>query len=276
MKLADIKEKKESKQKITVLTCYDYSMAALVDSLGIDILLVGDSLGMVVLGYESTIPVTMEEMLHHARAVRRGAKNALVIGDMPFMTYQVSVKETIKNGGRFMKEAGCDAVKLEGGMEVADKIVALVKAGIPVMGHVGLTPQTASSLGGYKVQGKNVESAQKIIEDAMAVESAGAFAIILECIPTELASLITQNISIPTIGIGAGPHCDGQVLVIHDLLGIFERFTPSFVKQYANLAKTIKEAVTSYIEDVKDQNFPDDSHCFHADTQIMEKIKWGK
>lgn len=276
MNIAAIRKRKNSSEKIIMLTCYDYSTALLLDSLEVDILLVGDSLGMVMLGYDSTVPVTMEEMLHHCKAVSRGAKNSIVVGDMPFLSYQITNEEAIKNAGKFLKEAGCDAVKLEGGIEVADKISALVKAGIPVMAHVGLTPQTASSLGGYKVQGKDLDSAKKLLLDAKAVEEAGAFSVVLECVPAPLAALITEKISIPTIGIGAGSECDGQVLVTHDLLGMFEKFTPSFVKKYANLAPIIKDAINNFIKDVKKGNFPDDDHSFSGNSEIIEKLKWGK
>ena len=276
MTVKDIRFRKGSPQKITMLTCYDYSFAVLLDALGIDMLLVGDSLGMVVLGYESTVPVTMEEMLHHAKAVARGAKNALVIGDMPFMSYQTCPEDAIRNAGHFLKEGGCHAVKVEGGTQVSDTIAAMVKAGIPVMGHIGLTPQTASSLGGFKVQGRDLDSARRLLEDARAVEEAGAFSIVLECIPSQVSRLITENLSIPTIGIGAGPHCDGQVLVTHDLLGMFKRFKPSFVKQYASLAPVIEGAVAAFKEEVNSGRFPDEAHSFHLKKEIAEQIKWVK
>ncbi len=276
MNIASIRERKGSGQKITMLTCYDYSFAKILDRVGIDMLLVGDSLGMVLLGYDSTVPVTLEDIIHHAKAVRRGTKDALVVGDMPFMTYQVSPQEAIRNAGRLMKEGGCDAVKLEGGTNAFNTISSLVRAGVPVVGHIGLTPQTASSLGGYKVQGRDLDSANKIVEDAMAVEEAGAFALVLECIPAPLASFITDHISIPTIGIGAGPGCDGQVLVTHDLLGMFEGFTPSFVKRYANLLPLIKDALRAFIDEVRDGTFPDKGHSFHLDEEIVKNLKWGK
>ncbi len=260
--ITDIIAMKSAGEKITMLTAYDAGFARLLDGMGIDLLLVGDSLGMVLLGYESTVPVTMEEMLHHARAVARGTERALVIGDMPFMSYQVSPEEAIINGGRFLKEAGCDAVKLEGGCEVADTVGALVRAGIPVMGHIGLTPQTAGQLGGYRVQGKDAESARRLLADAGALEDAGAFAVVLECIPAELAGIISESVTIPTIGIGAGAHCDGQVLVTHDLLGVFEKPVPSFVKKYINLAPQIKEAVASFASEVRGGGYPDDEHSF--------------
>jgi len=231
--------------------------------------LVGDSLGMVLLGYNSTIPVTMEEMLHHCRAAGKGVKRAVLVGDMPFMSYQVDKSEAITNAGRFLKEAGCDAVKLEGGTEVCDTAKAIVKAGIPLMGHIGLTPQTASQLGGYKVQGRDADSARRLLQSARDLEAAGVFAIVLECIPAQLSEAITRMISIPTIGIGAGKHCDGQVLVTHDMLGMFEKFIPSFVKQFANLAPQIKEAVADYNEEVKNGNFPAEEHSFNMQLDVQ-------
>ncbi len=253
--------KRKSGEKLTVLTAYDASMARLLESLGIDIILVGDSLGNVLLGYESTVPVTMDEMLHHAKAVRRGT-SAFVVGDMPFLSYQISVEDAVRNAGRFFKEAGCDAVKVEGGTEICDAVRAIVGAGMAVMGHIGLTPQTAANLGGYRVQGKEAASARKLLADAKALETAGAFAIVMECIPDQLAKLITERVSIPTIGIGAGVHCDGQVLVTHDLLGIFEKFVPSFVKRYATLAPQIRDAIASYRDEVRAGTYPDEKHSF--------------
>ncbi len=269
----DIIAKKERKAKITMLTAYDFSTAAMIDAAGIDILLVGDSLGMVILGYDSTVPVTMEEMLHHASAVSRGAKNSMVVGDMPFMSYQVSDEDAVSNAGRFLKEAGCHAVKLEGGMEIAQRIQAITRAGIPVMGHIGLTPQTASALGGYKVQGKDLDSAKKLVMDAKAVQDAGAFAVVLECVPTPVAQIITESLSIPTIGIGAGPYCDGQVLVTHDLLGMYEKFTPKFVKKYLDLAPQIKGAFASFKEEVEEGIFPSEEQSFSADPGLAEKLR---
>lgn len=273
--IKDITRMKEAGEKITMLTAYDASFARLLDSVGVDVLLVGDSLGMVLLGYESTVPVSMDEMIHHASAVKRGTYNALLVGDMPFMSYQVSTEEAVRNGGRFLKEAGCDAVKLEGGIEVCETVQALVRAGIPVMGHIGLTPQTAGQLGGYRVQGKDAESARRLLAEARALEKAGAFGVVLECIPDSLAGLITESLTIPTIGIGAGVNCDGQVLVSHDLLGMFEKFVPSFVKKYANLAPQMKEAVTSFMEEVRSGKYPDDEHSFSmkvdAETLLEEK-----
>ncbi|MDH4320807.1 MAG: 3-methyl-2-oxobutanoate hydroxymethyltransferase [Desulfobulbaceae bacterium] len=267
----DIVKKKADGVKIVMLTAYDASFARMVDAAGADMILVGDSLGMVVLGYESTVPVTMEEMLHHAKAVRRGAGEAFVVGDMPFLSYQVSVGEAITNAGRFLKEAGCDAVKLEGGEEVAETVRALVRAGIPVMGHIGLTPQTAGQLGGYKVQGRDAASARKLLAAARALERAGAFAVVLECLPDKLARAIAEAIAIPAIGIGAGVGCDGQVLVTHDLLGMFEKFMPSFVKNYAQLAPQMKEALASFRREVMDGVFPGPEHSFAMQLDV-EKL----
>jgi 3-methyl-2-oxobutanoate hydroxymethyltransferase len=263
---------KENGEKISMLTAYDASLAAIIDAAGIEMILVGDSLGNVLLGYESTVPVTMEEMLHHCKAVRRGIRQAFLVGDMPFMSYQVSKGEAISNAGRFLKEAGCDAVKLEGGTEVCDTVRAIVRAGIPVMGHIGLTPQTASQLGGYKVQGKDEDSARKLLQSARDLESAGAFSIVLECIPTQLSEAITRAVSIPTIGIGAGNYCDGQVLVTHDMVGMYDKFIPSFVKQYAHLAPQIKEAVTAYNEEVKKGTFPDEEHSFNMQLDVQNLL----
>ena len=272
MTVADLRAMKARGEKITMLTAYDASFARLLEGAGIDVLLVGDSLGMVMLGYDSTVPVTMEEMIHHAKAVRRGAQRSLVIGDMPFLSYQVSPQEAIHNAGRLMKEAGCDAVKVEGGQEICATVSALVRAGIPVMGHIGLTPQTAGQLGGYKVQGKDLASARRQVADAKALEEAGAFALVLECIPAPLGRAISQAIAIPTIGIGAGAGCDGQVLVTHDLLGMFDKFTPSFVKPYAQLARQIKEAVTTYHHEVKAGAYPDAKHSFSMTVDIDEVL----
>lgn len=254
-------EKKKKGEKITILTAYDYLTAKIVDSAGVDAILVGDSLGMVVLGYPSTIPVTMEEMIHHTKAVVRGRKNAMVIFDMPFLSYQAGIRDAILNAGRALKETGCDAVKIEGGVEQKETIRALVDAGIPVMGHIGLQPQSVKTLGGYKLRGKG-EEREKLIEDAKAVEEAGAFAVVLEKIPSDLAKEISELLSIPTIGIGAGKYCDGQVLVFHDMVGLFEEFKPKFVKRYAELGKLAREAVKQYIEEVKSEKFPDEEHSY--------------
>ncbi len=250
------RQKKERGEPITMLTAYDYPTAVAMDRAGIDSILVGDSLAMVVLGYENTLPVTMEEMLHHARAVSRGAKSALLVGDMPFMSYQVSAEEALRNAGRFLQQAGMDSVKLEGGRERADAVRAITGAGIPVMGHIGLTPQSVHQLGGFRAQGKTASAAKRLLEDAQILEEAGAFSLVLESVPARLAEYISQQISIPTIGIGAGAGCDGQVLVTHDLLGLFDRFTPKFVRKYANLHEVMNEAFTDYVEDVESRQFP--------------------
>lgn len=260
--IADIKKMKASGEKITILTAYDYAMSSILDECNIDIILVGDSLGNVVLGYDTTLPVTMEDMLHHAKAVSRAAHNALIVADMPFLSYQVSEEAAINNAGRFLKEANVQAVKLEGGREFAEVVRKITSLGIPVMAHLGLTPQSIHQIGGYKVQGKTDAAARKIIEDAKILEQAGAFSVVLECIPEGLALEITKSVSIPTIGIGAGVNCDGQVIVINDLLGMNEKFTPKFVKKYANLNLEIKKAVKNYIGEVKNGNFPDSEHSF--------------
>jgi len=270
--VAGIIKMKGAREKITVLTAYDAAMAAMLHEADVDVLLVGDSLGMVVLGYDSTVPVTMDEMIHHASAVRRGAKDAFVVGDMPFGSYQSGSRDAIINGTRFLKEAGCDAVKLEGGLEVCETVKALVRAGVSVIGHVGLTPQTATQLGGYKVQGRDIESAKKMIEEAHALEEAGVFALVLECIPDELGKIISEEIAIPTIGIGAGVHCDGQVLVTHDLLGMFDKFIPSFVKSYCKLAPSIKDAVLEYNSEVRSSEYPDKEHSFSGESNLRELL----
>ena len=260
---ATIRNMKKKGEKITMLTAYDYPTALIVDSEGTDMILVGDSLGMVVLGYDSTLPVTMDDMIHHTKAVMRGSQHALVIGDMPFMSYQVSVEDAMRNAGRFLQETGCQAVKLEGGREVAEVTGRIVAAGIPVMGHIGLTPQSIHQFGGFKVQGKGDDAAQRLLEDAKILEDSGAFSIVLEGMPTQLAKTITEALEIPTIGIGAGIYCDGQVLVVNDMLGLFERFTPKFVKKYGQLNQQIRSAVKAYIDEVKTGDFPDDAHSYH-------------
>src|SRR4030042_2382616 len=242
----DVQAMKREGKRIAMLTAYDYPTALLEDRAGIEIILVGDSLGMTVLGYENTIPVTMDEMIHHTKAVPRGAKYALIIGDMPFMSYNTSERDAILKAGRFMKEGGADAVKLEGGASVKEIVKAIVRAGIPVMGHIGLTPQTISMLGGFKVQGKDAQAAQKIIDDALLLEDAGAFSVVLEAIPAPISKKVTERLKIPTIGIGAGIDCDGQVLVVHDMLGLFDRFTPKFAKRYINLSEAMVKAFESY------------------------------
>jgi len=269
----DIQALKKQGKRISMLTAYDYPMALLEDRAGIDIILVGDSLAMTVLGYENTLPVTMDEMIHHTKAVVRGAKHPLIIGDMPFMSYNTSEREAVFNAGRFMKEAGADAVKLEGGASVKETVKAIVKGGIPVMGHIGLTPQTISMLGGFKVQGRDAQAAQKIIDDALSLEEAGAFSVLLEAVPAPIAKMVTERLTVPTIGIGAGVHCDGQVLVVHDMLGLFDRFTPKFAKKYVNLSEVILKAMESYKEEVLKGEFPTDQHSFHIDEKELGKIK---
>ena len=271
--IPDLRNKKLEGKKITMLTAYDYPTAKLVDDAGIDVILVGDSLGMVVLGYDSTVPVTMDEMIHHAKAVRRGTKYAFLIGDMPFGSYQVSKEEAIRNAGRFMKEAGCDAIKLEGGDESVDATIGIVNAGIPVLGHLGLTPQTASKLGGFKVQGKDAQGAKSILDQALKLERAGCFALVLECVPDKVAKLITEKLSIPTISCGAGKYCDGQVLVTNDMIGIFDRFVPKFVKQYIKLSPMILDAFRKYKEEVEKGLFPDEAHSFTIKDEEIKKLK---
>ncbi|HOV42438.1 MAG TPA: 3-methyl-2-oxobutanoate hydroxymethyltransferase [Syntrophothermus lipocalidus] len=267
-----LREKKARKEKITMLTAYDYSTAVMVDQAGIDVILVGDSLGNVVLGYETTLPVTMDDMIHHTRAVARGTKNSLLVGDMPFLSYHISIPEAVRNAGRFIQEGGAQAVKLEGGEERVDTIKAVLDAQIPVMGHIGLTPQSVHQFGGFKVQGKDVETARKLVRDAKALEAAGVFAIVLECVPAALAERITAEVSVPTIGIGAGPGCDGQVLVINDMLGLYGGFTPKFVKKYANLNPLILEALRQYKEEVESGAFPAAEHCFAINEEVLEKL----
>lgn len=260
--LISLQTKKDRGQPISMLTAYDYSGATLVDTAEIDMILVGDSLGMVVLGYESTVPVTMEEMLHHCRAVARGTQYAFTVGDLPFMSYQVDISEAVGNAGRLMKDGRMDSVKLEGGQEMVPTIAAIVRAGIPVMGHIGLTPQSQSKLGGYRVQGKTAVAAQKLLEDALALEAAGCFAIVLEAVPAVVATKISQSLHIPTIGIGAGAGCDGQVLVFHDMLGLNTKMLPRFVKTYANLREDMLAAFTAYREDVTARVFPAEDHTY--------------
>lgn len=262
--------KKARHERITMLTAYDYPTALALDRAGIDAILVGDSLGMVVLGYDNTLPVTMEDMLHHCKAVARGAENALLIGDMPFMSYQVSISEAIRNAGRFLQEAGMDAVKLEGGQDRLETIRAIVAAGIPVMGHLGLTPQSVHQLGGFRPQGRTAAAARRLMEDAKLLEDAGCFSLVLESVPARLAALISQKLDIPTIGIGAGAGCDGQVLVTHDLLGLFQRFTPAFVKQYANLYQIMLDAFSTYIQEVRLGKFPLTEHSIEMPDEEWE------
>ncbi|MDK2917823.1 MAG: 3-methyl-2-oxobutanoate hydroxymethyltransferase [Candidatus Petromonas sp.] len=265
-------ESKKKGEKISMLTAYDYSTANLLDEAGVDSLLVGDSLGMVMLGYENTLQVTVEDMIHHCRAVARGVRRAMVIGDMPFLSYHISIEDTIRNAGRIIQEGNAHAVKLEGGIEVLDKVKAIVKAQIPVMGHLGLTPQSVNMFGGFKVQGKSAEQAKKIIDDALMLQEAGAFAIVLECVPEKLAKIVTEKLDIPTIGIGAGKYCDGQVLVTQDMLGMYTNFTPKFVKKYADLCEEIRGASQNYIREMKEGKFPSDKHTFSIDEEILEKL----
>ena len=263
---------KQKGEKISMLTAYDYSTAKLVDQAGIDGILVGDSLGNVMLGYEDTLSVTVEDMIHHGAAVARGVKNALVVIDMPFLSYQTSVYDAVKNAGRLVKEGHAGAVKLEGGKEFAPQIRAITAASIPVMGHLGLTPQSIHTLGGYRVQGKTEAAAQKLLEDALAVEEAGAFALTLECVPAKLAQLITQKLSIPTIGIGAGAGCDGQVLVYQDMLGMFNDYTPKFVKRFAEVGEVMQNAFAEYNRQVKEGSYPDEAHSFGMDEDVLKKL----
>ena len=267
-----LRQKKERGEPITMLTAYDYPTALAMDQAGVDVILVGDSLAMVVLGYENTLPVTMDEMLHHSRAVARGAKSALLIGDMPFMSYQVSVEDATRNAGRFLQQGGMDAVKLEGGRERAEAVRCITSAGIPVMGHIGLTPQSINQLGGFRAQGKTAIAARRLVEDALVLEEAGCFSLVLESVPARLAELISKKISIPTIGIGAGVGCDGQVLVTHDLLGLFDRFTPKFVRKYADFHHEMQRAFTDYIEDVETRRFPAQEHTVEMDDREWDAL----
>lgn len=269
--IADVREMKARKEKILMVTAYDYATARLVEEAGMHLILVGDSLGMVVLGYDSTIPVTMDEMLHHTRAVTRATKKCLVIGDMPFMTYTVSVEDALRNAARFMQQGGCQAVKLEGGETVAATVRRIVNCGIPVCGHIGLTPQSVNQLGGYKIQGKTPEAAARLLNDAVCLEQAGAFAVVLECVPSELAALISRRLSIPTIGIGAGPDCDGQVQVISDILGFYE-LAPKHAKKYADLAGVIRKAVADYAAEVRSGAFPTPKQGYSIDPKLLEGL----
>ena len=271
--IPDIQRAKDSGRKITMLTAYDYPFAQLVDLAGVDMILVGDSLGMVVLGLEGTVAVTMEDMIHHIKAAVRGCQRALIVGDMPFMSYNTSIKDAIVNAGRLIKEGGCEAVKLEGGTQFAPTVNAIVNAGIPVQGHIGLTPQTASSLGGFKTQGKDLAGATQLINDAKSLESAGAFSIILEAVPAPVGELIAEVLKIPVIGIGAGPKVDGQVLVTHDLLGLFDKFVPKFVKKYAQIREIILEALTEYKQDVVEGNFPAPENCFNMSPELVSSLR---
>lgn len=268
-----LQQQKRDGDKITMLTAYDYTTAKLMDKAGINCLLVGDSLGMVMLGYDSTLPVTMDDMIHHTKAVVRGAENAFVVADLPFMSYQVSVKEAVRNAGRLVKEAGAQAVKLEGGMEVCAQIEAINQASIPVIGHLGLTPQSVNVLGGYKVQGRECDTAVKLLEDALAVEKAGAVALVLECVPARFAEWISNILTIPTIGIGAGAGCDGQVLVYQDMLTMFSDLSPKFVKKYGSIGDLMKESFIRYANEVKDGIFPGDEHIYKMDEVVLNELK---
>lgn len=266
------KEAKQKGEKLTMLTAYDYSTAKLVDEAGVNSILVGDSLGMVMLGYEDTLSVTMEDMIHHTAAVARGTKNALVVGDMPFLSYNTGIRDAVINAGRLMSEGRANCVKLEGGKEVCDVIRAITDAKIPVCAHIGLTPQAVNALGGFKVQGKSLESAKALIEDALAVQEAGAFAVVLECVPAALAEKISSMLDIPTIGIGAGPGCDGQVLVYQDMLGVYKDFTPKFVRKFANVGEVMTGGIKAYIDAVTDGSFPEEKHCFKISEDIIDKL----
>jgi len=270
--IRDLKEMKRHGEKIAMLTAYDYTSAKIIEDAGVRLVLVGDSLGQVVLGYDSTVPVTMDEMVHHIRAVVRGTKSSHIVGDMPFLSYQTDHTDAIRNAGRLLKEGGAQSVKLEGGRRVADTVRRVVEAGIPVMGHIGLTPQSVNQLGGYRVQGRTSRTAEELIEDARALEEAGAYSVVLELVPAALASMITERLSIPTIGIGAGVHCDGQVQVFHDLMGLFTDFAPKHARRYANLAETIKAAAAEYISDVQGQSFPSDKESFDMKESVLAEL----
>lgn len=270
--IQSFKAAKAKGERISMLTAYDYTTARLLDEAGVDSLLVGDSLGMVMLGYENTLRVTMDEMIHHTKAVSRGTQRALLIGDMPFLSYHVSVEEAVRNAGRFVQEGGAQAVKLEGGQAVIDKIRAITKAQIPVLGHLGLTPQSVNVFGGFKVQAKDIETARQLIDDALLLQDAGVFGIVLECVPDGVAKLMREKLEIPTIGIGAGIHCDGQVLVVQDLLGLYRQMRPKFVKTYANLGDEVVAAVSQFIQEVRDGQFPLPEHSFHMDESLLAKL----
>lgn len=271
--IPDLLERKRSGRKISMVTAYDYAFASLVDSVDIDMILVGDSGAMTTLGYKNTVPVTMVEMLIMARAVSIGAPNTFLVGDMPFLSYEVSAERAVENAGRFLKEAGMDSVKLEGGRRSAPIVQAIVRAGIPVMGHIGLTPQSASQLGGFRVQGRSVDSGRAVVEDALALQEAGVFAIVVEAVPAPVGRMITEAVSVPTIGIGAGPDCDGQVLVLHDMLGLFERFVPKFVKRYANLGAACRESLAQFAREVQEGAFPAPEHCYPMDAVQARELR---
>jgi 3-methyl-2-oxobutanoate hydroxymethyltransferase len=269
----DIQQAKVEGRKLVMLTAYDYPIGLLADQAEIDMVLVGDSLGMVVMGLDGTVEVTMENMIHHIKAVVRGCKGPLVIGDMPFMSYNTSIREAIHNAGRLMKEGGCDAIKLEGGLNFAPAVESIAKAGIPVQGHIGLTPQTASALGGFKMQGKDAAAAMQIIDDARGLQDAGVFSIVLEAVPAPLGKLVSEAVTVPIIGIGAGPDVDGQVLVTHDMVGLFDKFVPKFVKQYTQIRTIILEAMKAYKKDVQDAGFPGPEHSFKMPAETLEQLK---
>ena len=270
--IRDLKQMKKKGEKIAMITAYDYTAARLVEEAGMPIILVGDSLGNVMLGYDSTVPVTMDEMVHHIKAVVRGTERAHIVGDLPFLSYQADVAEALRNAGRLLKEGGCQSVKLEGGRYMADTVHRMVQSGIPVMGHIGLTPQAVNQLGGYRVQGRTPKAAVEMMEDAKALEEAGAYAIVLETVPAQLGQLISERLSIPTIGIGAGVHCDGQVQVFHDLLGLFSNFTPKHARKYADLADTIRSAVSDYVSDVGEESFPTDEQSFFMKPEVIDEL----
>ncbi|UCE53803.1 MAG: 3-methyl-2-oxobutanoate hydroxymethyltransferase [Desulfobacterales bacterium] len=269
----DVQQAKKEGRKLTMLTAYDYAFGLLAAESGVDIVLVGDSLGMVVMGLEGTVEVSMEDMIHHIKAVVRGCKGPLIVGDMPFMSYNISVREAIHNAGRLVKEGGCEVIKLEGGVDFAPTIEAIVKAGIPVMGHIGLTPQTASALGGFKIQGRDAAAAKQIIDDAKAIENAGVFSIILEAVPAPLGKLISETVRVPVIGIGAGSDVDGQVLVFHDVVGLFDKFVPKFVKQYTNIRSIILDALNEYKKEVQNVTFPGPEYSFKMPEEALEQLK---
>ena len=270
--IRDLRRMKRNGEKIPMITAYDYTSAQLVERAGIPLILVGDSLGQVVLGYDSTVPVTMDEMVHHIKTVVRGTQRAHVVGDLPFLSYHADVPEAVRNAGRLLKEGGAQSVKLEGGRTQAETVSRIVESGIPVMGHIGLTPQAVNQLGGYRVQGRSLKDAVRLMEDARALEEAGAYAIVLECVPAQLAQMITERVGVPTIGIGAGAGCDGQVQVFHDMMGLYQDFTPKHARQYAQLGQTVVDATRSYVQDVENEQFPDDSESFKLSESVLEAL----
>ena len=270
--IRDLRRMKRNGEKIPMITAYDYTSAQLVERAGIPLILVGDSLGQVVLGYDSTVPVTMDEMVHHIKTVVRGTQRAHVVGDLPFLSYHADVPEAVRNAGRLLKEGGAQSVKLEGGRTQAETVSRIVESGIPVMGHIGLTPQAVNQLGGYRVQGRSLKDAVRLMEDARALEEAGAYAIVLECVPAQLAQMITERVGVPTIGIGAGAGCDGQVQVFHDMMGLYQDFTPKHARQYAQLGQAVVDATRSYVQDVENEQFPDDSESFKLSESVLEAL----